>query len=153
MFTMPTTTTSDIIIVTSKYLPTSLKQTNKNSLLPSYDTITRKEKFQLDSIFYNFSPLLNSLKSPIFKLPKVPTPKPVAASPRVSPSTTEDFQSISPTTQKQHRYLCSTKSRTYWKPPPIPFPSSTFKSNPCCIPCLLDNRNAASATLNIPTKL
>ena len=53
--TIPTATATDIIIVTSKYLTGALKKTNKNPLLLSYDTITRKELFQLDSIFSNAS--------------------------------------------------------------------------------------------------
>ena len=55
---------------------------------------------KIESIFSNASSLLKPQQLPIFKLTRVYTPKPVAAPPRVSPSTTQDFHNISPTTQK-----------------------------------------------------
>ena len=102
---MPTDTATDIIIATAKYLTAALEKINKNILLPPSDTITRKATFQLDSIFSNYSSALKSQQSHIFKLPRLSTAKPVAASTRVSPSTTQDFHNIPPTKQKHRIYL------------------------------------------------
>ena len=98
-----TATTPNIIIATTKDLTAALKQTNKNPLLPPYDTTTSKSLFQLYLILSTASSVLTSQQSPNFKLPRVFTPKPVAAPPRVSPSGTQDFHNISPTTQKHCR--------------------------------------------------
>ena len=102
---MPTATAIDIIIATAKYLTEALKQINKNPLLPPSDTITRKALCQIDFIFSYASSALKPQQSPHFKVSKVSTPKPVAAPPRLSPSTTQYFHNISPTTQKNHRNL------------------------------------------------
>ena len=104
--TMPTATSTKIIIVTDKNITASLKQTNKHPLFSTSDTITLKSLFQLDSIFSNASYALKSQQSPIFKIPRVSTPKHVAAPPRVYPFTTQNFQNIYPTTQQTlQRYL------------------------------------------------
>ena len=88
---MPTATATEIIIATAKDLTAALRQINQNPLLPPYYTITCKELFQLNSIFSNASSTIKSQQPPTFKLPMVFTPKPIAAPPRVSPSTTQDF--------------------------------------------------------------
>ena len=64
--TIPTSTATNIIIATAKYLTEALKQTNKNHLLPPSDTITCKLIFQLDSIFSNASSEIQSQQSPSF---------------------------------------------------------------------------------------
>ena len=81
------------------------------------------------------------------------TPKLVAAPPRVSPSTTQDFHNISLTTKKHRRDLRSSKTKTSPKPSPLNSSSSTSKYNPHLIPRLLDNNDAAFTTLYITVKL
>ena len=110
-----TGTATDIIMVTTKDLTAALKQTNKNTLLPLSDTITHKAPFKLDSIFYNASSALKSQQSPIFKFPRVSTPNSVAAPPRVSPSTTQDFHNIPPTTQKKPQIYSSHQIQNFSK--------------------------------------
>ena len=102
---MPTPTATEIIIATAKDLTAALRQINKNPPLPQSDTITCRAIFHLDYIFFNTSSALKPQQSPTFKLPRVSTPKPISAPPRVSPSTAQYFQNISPTTQKHHRDL------------------------------------------------
>ena len=72
---MSTATAADIIIATTQYSTSALKQTSKNPLIPPSDTITRKSLFQIDYIFSNASSALKSQQSPVFKLPRVSTPK------------------------------------------------------------------------------
>ena len=112
-------TATDIVIANAKYLTAELKQTNKNPLLPPSDTITRIIIFQINFIFSNYSSALKSQKYPIFKLPRVPTPKPVAAPPSFSPPTAQVFHNIYPTTQKYCRYLRPTKAKNYPKNHPF----------------------------------
>ena len=107
-----TATATNIIIATTKDLNAAFKQTIKNPSLPPYNTTTSKSLFKLDLILSNASYARTSQQYPIFKLPRVSTPKPVAAPPRVSPSTTKDFCNISPTTQKYCRDILSSKSKT-----------------------------------------
>ena len=109
---IPTATATDIIIATAKDLTSALKKINKNLLLTPSDAITRISLFQLDSIFSNDCSALKSQQSPILKLPRVSTKKPVAALQRVSPSTAKDFHNISPTAQKHCRDIRSSKSKT-----------------------------------------
>ena len=96
---MPTTTDTKIIIVTTKYLNAELKQTNKNTLLSPSDTIPLKAIFQLGSILSNVSSALKPQQSPIFKVPRVSTNKPVSVPTWVSPYTTQDFHNTLPETQ------------------------------------------------------
>ena len=112
---MPTPTATNIIIATTKYLNTALKQINKNPLMPPSDTITCKSLFQLDSIFYNASYALKSKQPPILKLP----PKPIALPPRVFPSTTQDFHNIYLTTQKHRRDIRDEKPKNSPKKSPL----------------------------------
>ena len=102
---MPTATATDIIIATAKYLTAALRKINKNPLLPPLDTITRKALFHIGSILSNAYSTLKPQQPPTFKLPRVLNPKPIAAPPRMSPSTTQAFHNISPTTQKHRRDL------------------------------------------------
>ena len=150
---MPTATANDIIIATAKYLTAALIKINKNPLLPPSYTITRKALLQPDSILFNASSELKPQKSPTFKLPRVFTPKPVAAPPRVSPSTAQDFDNISPTTQKHRRDIRAAKSKAYPKLSPLSSPSPKFKSNPHHNTSSLDNTNDALTTINLPDKL
>ena len=125
---MSTAAATDIIIASEKYLTTALRQINKNPLLPTSDTITHKALFQLDSIFYNAYYILKPQQPPTFKLPRVFTPKPIPAPPRVSPSTVQDFHNISPTTQNHHRDLRAAKSKA--SPKKSPFSSPSPNSSP-----------------------
>ena len=102
---MPTTTATDIIIETATDLTSALRKPNKNPLLPPYNTITRRSLFRIDYIFSKTSYALKPQKHPTFRLPRVFAPKPIAAPPRVSPSTIQDFHNIFPTTQKHRRDL------------------------------------------------
>ena len=52
---MTTSPAIDIIIATTKYLTAALNQTNKNTLLPPYDTTTSKSLFQIYVILSNTS--------------------------------------------------------------------------------------------------
>ena len=60
---MPTTTATDIIIATEKYLTAALIQMNKNPLLQPYGIIKRKALSQLDYIFSNASSALKKKKT------------------------------------------------------------------------------------------
>ena len=108
---MSTPTATDIIIATAKDLTAALRQMDKNPLLSTSDTITRKAILQLDFIFYKTSSALKPQQSPTFKFPRVATPKPISATTRVSPSTTQNFHNISPTTQKHCRDLRAARSK------------------------------------------
>ena len=150
---MPTDGTTNIIIVTAKYLTLALKKINKNPILPPSDTITRKAFFQLDSVFSNVSSALKSKQPPIFEIPRVSTPKPVAAPPRLYPSTTQGFHNIFPTTQKHCRGLQAAKSKNSPKTSPFLSPSPKFNSIPRPITSSLDNTVAAFTTMNLLAKL
>ena len=120
---MSTTTATDINIATAKDLTAASRQINKNPLLPPYDTITCKEIFQLDSIFYNAYSALKPQPPPTFKLPRLFTPKPISSPPRVSSSITQYFYNIYPTTQKHCRDLWVTKPKASPKTSPFSYPS------------------------------
>ena len=94
-----TVTATEIFIATPKDLIVPLRQIKENPLLQPYYTITRKARFQLNSIFSNASSTLKPQQPPTFKLPRVFTPKPIAAPLMLSPSTTQDF-TISPLQHK-----------------------------------------------------
>ena len=83
----------------------------------------------------------------------VSTPKPVAAPPRVSPSTTQYFYNISSKSQKHCRYLQSVKAKNSSNTSPFLYPSPKSKSNPRRSTCSLDNNDADFTTMNLPTKL
>ena len=146
---MPTATATNIIIATTKYLNTALKQINKNPLMPPSDTITRKSLFQLDSIFYNASYALKSKQPPILKLP----PKPIALPPRVFPSTTQDFHNIYLTTQKHRRDIRDEKPKNSPKKSPLLSPSPKLNSNPLPSTCYLDNTASSFTNMNLPSIL
>ena len=151
---MLTATANDIIIETTKYLTTALTKINKNLLLPPYETITHKAPFQLNYILSNASSALKPQPlTPNFKLTRVFTKKPIDAPPRVSPSTTQDFQNISPTTKKHRRDLRATKSKASPKKSPFssPSPKLKYKNHPRT--SSIDNTNAASTTMNLSSKL
>ena len=149
---MPASTATKIIIATTKDLTVSLKQTNKNHLLPPSDTITHKLLFQIDSIFSNASSSMKSQQSPTFRLPRVSTSKTFAAPPRASPYTTQYFHSISPTTQKHRRDIQAVKSKTSLKYHCFSL-LPKFKSNPRPRILSLDNTDAYFTKMNLPAKL
>ena len=126
---MPTAIANYITMATVKYLIAALRQINKNPLLPPFDTITRKACLQLYLILSNAYYALKPQQPPTFKLPRMFTPKPIAAPTRVYPSTTQYFHNISPTTQKYCRYLRATKSKASPKISPFSSPSPKFNSN------------------------
>ena len=131
----------------------ALKLTNKNPLLPPSDTITRKALFQLDSVAYDSSSTIKSQKPPTFKLPRVSTPKNVALPSRVSPSTTQHFHNIFPTTPKHRRYLWAVKYKTYPKISNFIFTSPKLKSNTLCSISYIDNTADAFTSMHINDKL
>ena len=130
-----------------------LRQINKNHLLPPSDTITHKELFQLYYILSNTSPAKKPQEPPTFKLPVVFTQKPISAPPRVSPSITQNFHNISPTTQKHCRDLWATEHKSSPKTSLFSSPSPKFNSNPHPNTYSLDNTNYAFTTINLSTKL
>ena len=146
---MPTATDTSIIIATAKDLTAALKKL----LLPPYDTITHKALLQLNSIFSNASSALKPQKIPFLKLPMVSTTNPVAAPSRVSPSTTQYFQNISPTTKKHCKDLWAVKSKTSPKTSPFLSPSPKIKSNPRRITWYLDSTDYYFTTMNLPSKI
>ena len=89
----------------------SIEINQQNPLFPPSDIITHKTLFQINSTFSNDSSALKLQQSTILKLPSLPTPKPVAAPTRVSPSTTQHFHNISLTTTKKRRDLQPTKAK------------------------------------------
>ena len=150
---MPTSTAADIIIASAKYLTATLRQINRNPLLPLSDTITRKAHFQLYYIFSNDSYSLKTQQPTTFKLPRVFTSKPIDSPPRASLSTTQDFHNISPITQKHFRDLRAAKSKASPKASPFSSLSHKFRSNPHPNTTSLDNNNSAFTNINLPVKL
>ena len=71
----------------------------------------------------------------------------------VYPSTEQNFNNISPRTQKNRRYLQAAKSKNPPKTSYFISPSTKFKSNPCPSTFYLDNTYAAFTTMNLPAKL
>ena len=86
-------------------------------------------------------------------LPRVSTPKPVAAPPMVSPFNTQYFHNIFRTTLKHCSNFWPVKSKTSPKSSPFLSPSPKFNSNPRPSTSYLDNNDAAFTTMHIPAKL
>ena len=142
---MPTATATDITIATEKGLTASLRQINKNPLLPPSDTITPKALFQLDSILFNASSAVKPQLTPILKLPMMFIPTPISAPPRVSPSTTQYFHNISPTAQNNCRDLQAAKFKASPKTSPFSSPSNSSPTLTLALPIL--------TTLMLPSQL
>ena len=89
--TMPTDTATDIIIATAKYLTAALKQPPQKT--STYAIQYHHTQSTLSAQFHFLQCLVCTKITTInlFKLPRVSTPKPVAAPPRVSPCTTQDL--------------------------------------------------------------
>jgi hypothetical protein len=87
---MPTASTTNILIATAKDLTTALRQSQRNPLLPPPDTQTRQGLIKLNKIFSN-APKPSSTTDA--DLPRVPTAtsRTPAPLPRVLPTTTKEY--------------------------------------------------------------
>ena len=81
------------------------------------------------------------------------TSKLISAPPRVSPSTTQDFYNISPTTQRHCRDIWVAKSKTSPKISYFSSPSPKFKPNPHPNTSSIETTNSAFTIVNLPSKL
>ena len=149
--TIPTATTTDMVLTTAEYLTAASKKTQKSYLATILYHHTQSTFWDRLNILQCLSFTKTTTISQ-FSTSKDANSKTCCCNSKGLSINYTRFFNISPTTRKHHRDMCSSK-RASTKPSPLPSAFSIFNSKPWRSPCFLDYTDPNFATLNLPAKL